>query len=133
MQIPMQAIHHATDVDTIYKWALVYGEDTIKGIRDYRLLLNTEGSNSFTIDEGNTILLKGYHHHNVYVSKFSVAGNDLTSVYRLLGKNEMLFEIFFSKSDPLMHSGNQIIGRDTIPEVTSYDIPIYQVATLYKK
>ena len=89
--------------------------------------------NHHTVDEQNGIYLDGYHYANVYVSKFKVMGNVITSIYRVLDDSTMLFELFFNSNKSIAVSGDTIIGKDTIAKVDSYYISTYQRAYLKKQ
>ena len=132
MTVPMVVRNFPTIHSDTLEWALIYGEDEVKGLRAYYLIIDTLQDNHFVVDERNSIFLDGYVHDNVYVSNFNVMGNEITSVYKLLNKDQMSFEIFFNKDEPISTSGNTVNGSDTIPEVSSFPVLTYQRAYLKK-
>ena len=88
-QIPMQIINNRTEYSDTLLWAIIYGEDTIKGLREYYLILDSLEDNHYIIDERNSILIDGYVFDNAYFSTFSVMESQITSIYRLINSNEL--------------------------------------------
>jgi hypothetical protein len=131
-EIPMQIINKRTNSSDTLLWSIIYGEDSIKGLREYYLIIDSIEDNHFVIDERNSILIDGYCFDNAYFSTFNVMGNQITSIYRLLNSNELLFGIIFNKTEAISTTGNKVINGDSIPEVLSYEISTYQKAVLTK-
>jgi hypothetical protein len=111
-----------------YPWTIVYGEDDI---RSYGLEVVNPQTGHYRIDEFNSIRIDGYHRAGHFISRFEVLGSDLMFDYqRTKGGIKVL--IFVSRSTEISLSGNEIISSDTIPEVKSYPIVVFQNAFLKK-
>jgi hypothetical protein len=131
--IPMTLENLRTDTTDIYQWVIIYGEDKIKGKRDYILKTKDKSKGHYVVDEKNGILLDAYVLENKLISHFEVMGNQLTSIYERQ-EEKMVFEIIVNKSVPSLVSGNiKSEGQEDIPEVKSYPIIGYQKAVLSRK
>jgi len=131
--IPMALDHQFTDSIGIYEWAIIYGEDTIKGRRDYYLETLNDSIGHFRVDEKNSIYLDTYLNDNTMISQFEVQGTVITSKYTHLGNDRIMFEILAGTDKPVSVTGNEVIDGDTIPIVNSFPINAYQRATLVKQ
>lgn len=132
MEVEMKLIIKATEQEGKHQWSIIYGPDTIKGLRDYYLLADSSQTNHYIIDEGNSIYIDGYVYVDVFQSTFEVMGSRLSSFYRR-DANALIFEITSYNDIPNTESGGQVIEGDTIPVVKSYDISTYQKALLYRE
>jgi len=130
--IPMAIDHEFTDIPGRYEWAIIYGEDTITGRRDYYLETVNAKNGKYRIDEQNGIYLDSYLNDNVMVSYFDVQGNTNMTSYTHQGET-ILFEVFASSTKVNSITGDTIIGIDTIPSVKNYPINAYQRAVLSKR
>lgn len=131
--IPMSLENLRTDSADIFQWVIIYGEDKIKGKRDYILKTKDKSKGHYVVDEKNGILLDAYLLENKLISHFEVMGNQLTSIYERQ-EDKMIFEIIVNKSVPATVSGNiKAEGQEDIPEVKSFPIIGYQKAILTKK
>ncbi|MBK9255214.1 MAG: hypothetical protein IPM42_06990 [Saprospiraceae bacterium] len=131
-KIPMKAEHLVTDTTGVYIWSLVYGEDTIKGRRNYFLKTVDAEKGHYVVDEKNGIFLDSYVIGNKLISNFEVSGNHLVSTYTL-EREKILFEIFVSDNKSIRVSGGNLHHDEEIPEVFSFRSKVYQKAILYKK
>ena len=116
-----------------YVCALIYGEDKIKGRRNYELVIKDASKGLYVNDEKNTIAMESYLIDNKLYCYFSVMGNFLTSTMEKKDDNTMLFEITSGADTPVSKTGNQIFKGDTIPEVKTFPIRTVQKAFLKKK
>ena len=130
--IPMALDHRKSDEDGVYIWAIIYGEDTIAGRRDYLLRTVDSSLGHYQTDEKNGIILDAFLMGDELISVFSVMGNNLTSIYERSG-DYMNFEILMSKSDTLTVTGNTIEGEETTPEVISFEPRNRQKARLKRR
>lgn len=131
--IPITLENLPTDSADIFQWVIIYGEDKIKGKRDYVLKTKDKSKGHYVIDENNGILIDAYVVENKLISHFEVMGNHLTSIYERKD-DQMIFEIIVNKSFPVQVSGNiKAEGQEDIPEVKSYPIIGYQKAILSRK
>ncbi len=124
-QIPMQLNIDKTDVDTLYKWQIKYGEDDF---RDYRLIAPKGETQEFKIDEKNSIILDAFYVKGKLMSEFAVQGNKVMAIYEKKGE-ELVFEIIFGKEEVDNITG----GLDSIPQVNNYKIQGMQRAELVRK
>ena len=131
--IPMEV--EIVKIDTSqnrYTWALIYGEDKVKGRRAYELVIKDPAKGLYVNDEKNTIAMESYLIAGKLYCYFSVEGNFLTSIMEKQNDNTMLFEITSGSDTPVSSTGNQIFQGDTIPVVKTFPIRVVQKAILKK-
>ena len=131
--IPMEV--EIAKIDTSenrYTWALIYGEDKVKGRRAYELVVKDPAKGLYVNDEKNTIAMESYLIAGKLYCYFSVEGNFLTSTMEKQNGNTMLFEITSGSDKPVSSTGNQIFQGDTIPVVKTFPIRVVQKAILKK-
>lgn len=131
MTVPMALDNAVTDVDSVWTWAIIYGEDTVAGRRDYELKVVDVSKGHYLVDEKNSILLDAYLLSNSLISTFNVAGNVIQSSYELDG-DEMLFSIQMFNDNPIRTTGDTIHDGEEIPIVNSYRNSVLQKARLKK-
>ena len=131
MTIPMALDNAATDNDSIWTWAIIYGEDTIAGRRDYELNVVDASKGHYVVDEKNSILIDAYLLDNNLMSTFNVAGSIIRSSYELDGE-EMLFSIQMYNDKVIRTTGDTIYNGEEIPIVKSYQNAVLQKARLKK-
>lgn len=130
--LPIAYDIQATENDSTYTWAIIYGDDVEAGKRDYRLIVKDRSKGHYIVDELNSIIIDSYLINNELISWFEVEDNLLST--SLAMKNEKLHhKIVFTKKSNATKSGNTIIRNDTIPKVTSYALYNIQSAVLTKK
>ncbi len=115
-----------------YTWALIYGEDKVKGRRAYELVVKDPAKGLYVNDEKNTIAMENYLIAGKLYCYFSVEGNFLTSTMEKQNENTMLFEITSGNDKPVSSTGNQIFQGDTIPVVKTFPVRVVQKAILKK-
>lgn len=130
--IPMALDHSSTEADSIWTWAIIYGEDTIAGRRDYSLKVEDASAGHYYVDENNYILLDGFHRGNHFISTFKVQGNYLMTDYKLDGE-ELIFTIHFFPEKEIRTTGGTKQGEEEIPFVYSYKNTVLQEARLRRK
>lgn len=130
--IPMALDHQKTDTPGWYKWAIIYGEDTIKGRRDYYLKEIDAVKGFYEVDEKNGIFLRSFLLDKKLVCTFDVSGTMITTIYTL-DKGLMYFEILASNLNDNKVSGDTIVNGEEIPKVNSYLSTAYQKGVLIKK
>lgn len=131
MTIPMALDNATTDNDSIWTWAIIYGEDTISGRRDYELNIVDVSKGHYVVDEKNSIFLDAFLLDNSLVSTFNVGGSIIQSSYELDG-NEMLFSIQMYNDKEIRTTGDTIYNGEEIPIVKSYRNSVLQKARLKK-
>lgn len=129
--VPISITQKSIVRDSLYEWSITYGEDTIKGKRDYRLIIKNQSKGHYAIDELNGIILDAYLFDNKLISNFTVMSSQLTSIYTLQDE-KMIFEILVNKSTPSNTTGGNEKDGEKMPEVLSYPMTTYQRAELKK-
>jgi len=114
------------DATGLYPWIIGYGKDDL---RYYGLEAINAIKGHYRVDELNSIKLDGYLRGNHFVSKFQVMKSDLLVDYE---KREggILVRFYVSSSTDFIKTGGEVIGSDTIPNVLTYPIAVYQEAML---
>lgn len=115
--------------DSTFSWKIVYGLDTLKGLRNYQLI--RKNTTTFIIDELNGIRLDAYFFHNKLVSRFSVMNNLLDCIYTFQ-KDTIVFEVLSGKEKSINSTGDTIFNMDTIPIVRNFALTNYQIAYLHR-
>ena len=131
MTVPMALDNSKTDRDSVWTWAIIYGEDTISGRRDYELNVVDASKGHYVVDEKNSIFLDAFLLDNNLISTFKVAGNVLQSSYELDGE-DMIFTIHMYGEEEIRTTGDTLYNGEEIPAVYSYKNAIYQKARLKK-
>lgn len=134
--LPMALDNQATDTSGWYVWAIIYGEDTIKGRRNYYLKEIDASKGHYQTDERNSIFLDSYLLGNTLSSAFEVQGNYLTTTYTRTEEG-LTFEIFMMRNGEGVMSGgleaDSLSGQEAIPPVESFPVAIRQVAYLKRR
>lgn len=130
--LPMALDNARTENDSIFTWAIIYGEDTIAGRRDYLLQVVDAEKGLYVTDEQNGILLDNHLVGNELISVFEVMGNTLTTTYRREG-DEMFFEILMFKSKESSITGDTLINGEEIPAVKNFPVGVTQKARLRRR
>ncbi|MDX1653043.1 MAG: hypothetical protein R3277_11155 [Brumimicrobium sp.] len=107
--------------DSLYAFTIVYGEDSMRQVRDYALI--PKSINQYLLDEKNGIELPMTLFDNRLISVFEVQGNLLQVSYSLVGDN-IIFRTTSARKSKV--SG----GTDEIPEVQGYITTVDQSAVL---
>ncbi len=127
--VPM-AVQIAPTADSLrWHFALIYGEDSVKGRRAYDLLIVDRAAGRYFTDENNGILLDDYYLDGRLLSQFTVQGTRLLSSFERRG-GELIFEIISGKDTPVRTSGGQKVGGEDIPPVQSFPIGTWHRAVL---
>lgn len=127
--LPMELVIQSL-TDTSYTYTIIYGEDREAGKRPYELVVHDAAKGLYFIDERNGIGLEAYLVGEVFVQRFEVMGNLLTTQTRIREDGTLLWEIFSGPLDPVSRSGDTVTNGDTIPPVTAYGVGNYQRAVL---
>ncbi len=126
--VPMDLYIDQIDVDsTKFEWNITYGEDKVKGLRQYQLITKDRDKGIFAIDERNSIVLDAHFIHGKLFSRFSVMGNLISATYEKQG-DIIIFEIHSGKEKVSGYTG----GQEDTPNVGLYPSAVYQKARLSK-
>ena len=131
-KIPIALDHQKTETLGTYIWAIIYGEDTVAGRRQYYLKDIPEESGHYVVDEKNTILLDHYYINGHLYSQFEVMGTHITSIMYKEG-DEMHFDIISSQFEPIRINRDTIYLGEEIPEVKGFKTLRLQTSVLHKK
>ncbi len=112
-----------------YSWHIIYGEDKVEGLRDYDLYVVDPLKGLYRVDENNSIAMESYYFADKLASLFEVEGNILLSTVEKRG-DQLIWEIFAGKMEPVSVTGDTIIGTDTISPVSTFPIKVMQRAVL---
>lgn len=132
MTVPMALDNSATDVDSVWTWAIIYGEDTIAGRRDYELQTVDQTKGHYLVDEKNSIFLDAFLLENSLISTFKVGGSFLQISYELDG-DKLLFTINVFPEKEIRTTGDTIHQGEDIPIVYLYKNSVSQKARLKKE
>lgn len=128
-KVIMQLTIGNPNAEGFYPWTLQYGEDDI---RNYGLEAINSETGHFILDEHNSIRLDGYLRDNHFISRFEVMGSDLLVDYERVSDG-ILVNLYVSQMKEISTTGGQIFGKDTVPNVRSFAIPVFQRALLKKQ
>jgi len=128
-KVPMALEIQPTAKKEVFTWALIYGEDKVKGRRNYELNIKDAEKGWYAIDEKNSIVLDCYLFHNKLFSRFEVMGNQLLCTYEKQGKR-IIFDVISGNQKEVSTTGGEKINGEDIPEVKVYDINVSQRAIL---
>ena len=127
-RVPMQL--HILPLDNgRHTWGIIYGPDTIQGLRPYELRPKDPSRGFYQTDEQNGIVLEDFLHGNALYSRFEVMGNLLLSIYERTPEG-ITFTIVSGSSQAISSTGGQ---ADSIPEVKSFYLPSVQKAYLRRR
>lgn len=123
-----------TPKDSIWDFVLFY-DRAYQGnldIREYQLIIEDESKYHLAIDEKNSIFLDCFVYDNCLYNRFSGMGSDL-QIRMCVAGTTMEYEITSYASEPIRISGNEVIQKDTIPEIKSYDLNFFMRGKLTKE
>ncbi|MFK8101825.1 MAG: hypothetical protein AB8G15_04855 [Saprospiraceae bacterium] len=130
--LPMELHILPLDSADLYSWTIIYGEDKIKGKRDYLLVPVDPTQGHYLIDEQNSIGLDAFLLGEQFYQRFSVAGNMLLTS-TALREGQLVWEIISGSLTPVQVTGNTQRGDEEIPEVSAFPIKVLQRAILLRK
>jgi hypothetical protein len=127
-EVEMELIIEQVGLDSNkWEWKIIYGENKIKGMREYQLIIKDKAKGKYIIDERNSILLNAQFINGKLFSRFSVTGNIILATYRKEGEY-ICFEILSGNAKVEEYTG----GEEDNPNVGNYDVNVSQVAKLKK-
>jgi len=127
--VQMKLEVRSPNAEGYYPWTIQYGESDI---RAYGLEVINADKGHYIIDEFNSIKLDSYLRDNHFISHFNVMNSDLLVDYERVNGG-IVVNLYFSQAQPVSLTGSEIIGKDTIPEVKSFKVPVFQKAFLKKQ
>ena len=127
--LPMALYIQPIDTSDNFTWSITYGEDRVAGLRAYELVVQDRERGQFLIDEHNGIAIEAYYIDNALYNTFSVSGNMITVVVAEQG-DQLRYEIFFGKDEPVSSTGGKKYEGEEIPVVKTFPIMGTQKAML---
>lgn len=119
-------------IDSGYTFTINYMVDSTKpDVRKYSLIMLEDSTGHYAIDEHNSIILDSYLNGDCLFTSFGGIGSELLTRI-CLEDGEMEYEITSVRSEPIRVSGNEVIRKDTIPEINSYELHQLMKARLKK-
>lgn len=128
-EIPMRMIIKPTDSANIVSWNIIYGADSVKGLRDYILRTVDSKKGLYVLDEKNSIAMESYLIGNKLFNNYTVEGNALLTTTERVG-DSLIFEIIFGKEAPVSTTGGEKVKAENIPLVKSFPVLLTQKAIL---
>jgi hypothetical protein len=110
-----------------WEWKIIYGENKIKGMREYQLIEKDKNKGEYIIDERNSILLDAQFINGKLFSRFSVMGNLILATYKKEGEY-VYFEILSGNAKVKEYTGE----KEDATNVGNYNINVSQIAKLKK-
>ncbi len=111
-----------------YPWKLTYNNTDV---RSYGLEVIDAKRGHYRIDEYNSIKIDAFLRDNHFISKFDVMGTDLLIDYEIIDDG-IHARLYLSQVEPISVTGKAVIEQDTVPEVNSYKLSVFQEAILKK-
>ncbi len=130
-EVDMQLNILPKDMVDEYSYHIIYGKDTINGLRPYSISPKSKEEGVWSIDENNGIVLDDYIIDGKAYSLFEVGGN-LLQVTLEKSSNKLIYEISVANQSAFTITGDTIIQGDTIPPVKNFEIKALQKAILNK-
>jgi hypothetical protein len=115
-----------------YTFALIYGEDKVKGRRPYEMIIKDPEKGLYVNDEKNSIQMEEYLINNRLFCWFEVEKTLLLSIFEKKDDNTLIFEIISGSAIPVSTTGGQKIDGEDVPPVKTYPIKATQRAILKK-
>ncbi len=113
-------------------WRTVFNADTVRGLRDYRLLVRDAVAGRYATDEGNGVMLEETLVDGALISVFRVGEQVLESRYTLRG-DTLTHDIVWWKSTPTATVRGQDANAEQGAEITSHAIAGRQRAVLTRR
>jgi len=128
-KVMMQLTIGNPNAEGFYPWTIQYGEEDI---RYYGLEAMNASKGHYIIDEYNSIRIDSYLRDNHFISRFEVMNSDLLVDYQRVSEG-ILVNLYVSGKDEINTTGGQIFAKDTVPNVRSFPVPLFQRALLKKQ
>ncbi len=130
-EIPMRLNIKPTDSANTVTWNIIYGPDSLKGLRGYVLRTVDSKKGLYILDEKNSIAIESYLIGNKLFNNYAVEGNALITTTEKVG-DSLIFEIIFGKETPVSTTGGEKVKEENIPLVKSFPVLLNQKAILKK-
>lgn len=127
----MQLRIQPTEDSLRFQMHIVYGVDTVAGLRPYELVIVDPGKGLYAIDEKNSIVMESYLLGGKLYNRFEVQGNLLLSTTELIG-DKLEFEVISGNMAPVSITGGKA-ETDEIPPVKAYPVVTRQWALLQRR
>lgn len=112
-----------------FTWRTIFNADTVRGLRDYKLLLVDPARGVYATDEGNGVLLEESYVGGLLVSVFQVGPRVLESRMELRG-DTLVHDITWWSATPARRVTGQGANAEGGTEITSHRVEGRQRAVL---
>jgi hypothetical protein len=127
--ISMRLVIDYPNAQGYFPWTIIYDNNDV---RPYGLEVINADKGLYRINEYNSIELDAYLIDRHLITRFSVMQNDLIIDYEHTG-DAITAQFYISGVEHQNITGGEVIGQDTIPNVNTYPLSVYQKAILKKK
>jgi hypothetical protein len=133
-KVPMWVEIAPMDTSTQGRWTfgLVY-QSKDKDYRPYEIVPIDTSKGIWAVDEKNSIIMESYLRGPKFICWFVVNQSRVLCTYELTSADELVFEVISGQEIALSSTGNTIQGTDTIPEVNTFPIGVFQRAILKRE
>lgn len=111
-----------------WTWRTVFNNDTVRGVRPYRLLVRDAARGHYATDEGNGLVLEDTWVDGVLVSVFQVGDRTLESRYELRG-DTLVHDIVWWSAEPTTRVRGTGANAEGGAEVRTFRVAGRQRAT----
>lgn len=120
-RIPISLLIVKEDTGSAWTWRTVFNADTVRGLRDYRLLVRDAAKGHYATDERNDLVLESTFVDGTLVSVFQVGGRVLESRYALLG-DSLVHDIMWWNATPMASQRGSGANAEAGAEVRSHRV-----------
>jgi hypothetical protein len=115
-----------------YTFGIMYGSKSTDW-RPYELVPVDPAKGLWQVDEKNSIVIESYLYGPKFISWFTVMGSRVLACYEKINSDTLVFEIISGKEEAVSSTGNEVVDEETIPEVNTFPISVFQRAILTRK
>lgn len=128
-RIPISLLIAREDTGSAWTWRTVFNADTVRGMRDYRLLIRDAAKGHYATDERNGLVLESTLVHGTLVNVFQVGGRVLESRYALAG-DSLVHDIMWWSATPVNRQRGAGANSESGADVTSHRVEGRQRAVM---
>ncbi len=104
-----------------YTWSTIFDADSVRGRRDYRLIVRDAARGFYAIDEGNDVVVESTYVDGTLMSVFQVGDRVLESRYELRG-DTLVHDITWWSPQAVGGTGTRRAAGDTTASVQSFRV-----------
>jgi hypothetical protein len=114
-----------------WTWRTIFNNDTVRGVRPYRLLVRDAARGRYATDEGNGIVLEDTWIDGLLVSVFQVGDRVLESRYHLQG-DTLVHDLTWWSTAPTSRLRGQGANAEGGAEILTFHVAGRQRATMQR-